>query len=364
VELSKELDALQIATRLGIPPIEVSRSLRRARVLTRVQPWEMHFIVEQTGRMPDRALVTYLGMTTTQLDQIRRRHGIRRGPVTRGICVAGTRWVIEEQLGWPVDDDLPRRISNGEFTSNGLYPLIAFATREKAKDSVARHFSAVAFLVCLAYPGRFKPWQFRHAKTNDYFSGPGGKRNLLDALLWVVDEKLKISRQALPHVLLNSSFLNASTIQRYGLGAHWWREHWSTKGEMLETLARHAGVELPCSSTLRTAEAREKVAAEGLNPRRCAVPGCRTAKDQVEIHHIVPKGTRKLPRRFDVHAPANLIPLCRRHHGIAGQFRARDFDLRSPATLRSQLLAKLDRGPAAAVHQPCQTDDPEPSEER
>lgn len=345
VELHRKHSPAVIANVLGAPPVEVSRALRHARAATEVQPWEIAFIAEKTGAVPDRVIIAFLGMTPSQFDQIRRRHGIRQRPVTLASCIAGTRWLVENWLGLAVDDRLPRLISGEDFTSNGLYPLIEFATREKAKDELARHFSACALLISLAYPGRFKLWQFTHAKTNTYFTGPGGKRNFLDALLWLIHEKLEISREALPFVLRSASFLNRLCLEEYGLGAHWWRRHWLDKQAMLEDVARHAGVRPAGQGALTTAEARVRLAADGVDPTRCAVSGCRLTDEEgkVEVHHVVRRATRNAPRRFDVHAAANLIPLCRHHHGVCDRFRAREFDLRAPATLRAQLLAKLAR---------------------
>jgi hypothetical protein len=80
-----------VAGALGVPLVDVGRALRRARVLTDVQPWEVSFIVERTGSMPDRAIAGYLGMTATQFDQIRRRYGMRRRPPGPEACAAATR---------------------------------------------------------------------------------------------------------------------------------------------------------------------------------------------------------------------------------------------------------------------------------
>jgi hypothetical protein len=160
-------------------------------------------------------------------------------------------------------------------------------------------------------------------------------------MLWIVG-KAGVSREALPLAFWTNGFLNFRLLQDYGLGAHWWKRHWQTKRDMLEALARHAGVE-PAGRPggLTTAQARALLEADGVDPCRCAVPGCSiVGQPEVQAHHIVRRATRLL-RDFDIDDVRNLIPLCRHHHGVADRFRARDFDLTAPTTLRSQLLAKF-----------------------
>lgn len=345
IELYKQHDMPFIASLLGAAPVEVSRTLRKARIVTDVQSFELSFIVGKIGAMPDRAISEHLGLSASQLDQILRRHGIRKKlkaeRLTLEDCIARTRWLVEEHLKLPIDDRLPRVITNTPFTGHGLYPVVAFATANKAKCPTAKHFSACAFLIGQAYPDRFKPWQFRHAKQNQFFSGKHGRRNFLDALLWLTETKMGITREALPYVMGNHSFLNTRTLEDYGLAANWWRELWPSKNEMLEALAKRAGVTLTRHRDQTTARARAQLKAVGIDVAGCSVPGCpNVGSDDIEIHHIVPRATR-VTGRFDLHAVENLVPLCRPHHGIAGRLRPPPSVLRSPADLRPWLIRKL-----------------------
>ncbi|MGG5890691.1 HNH endonuclease signature motif containing protein [Falsiroseomonas sp. HC035] len=345
IALYKRHDVAFIAQLVGDTPVEVCRVLRRERALRDIQACEASFIQERFGVWPDQEIASHLGLSATQLDQFVRRHELVRArrdePLTAETCAAKTRWLVEERLRLLVDVQLPRRIRGQDFLDNHLHAVIAYATREKAKCATGRHFSACAFLVRLAYPDRFKPWQFRHAKTNDYFSGVKGRKRLLDALLPFAVETAG-SLAALPLALRTNGFLNTRCLQDHGLGAHWWRRHWRTKEEMLEALARHAGIEPPGRrGNLTRPRARARLEAASIDTGRCAVPGCLIAgSGEVQFHHIVRKTTRVI-RGFDVHCAENLIPLCRHHHGIADRFRRRDYDISTPATLRTQLLAKL-----------------------
>lgn len=343
IDLYKRHDMPFVASVLGIEPIDVSRILRRARVATDVQPHELSYIVAKVDVMPARAIAEYLGLSPSQLDQILRRHDIRKKAegMTLQRCVASTRWLIETRLKLPVDDRLPRLITNEHFTDNKLNAVVEFATESKVKCPTARHFSACAFLVDQAYPGRFQPWQFRHSKQNQYFVGKAAHRNFLSALMWLIEKKHGVTPEALPYAMSNRSFLSTRTLQDFGLGPNWWRPLWPSKEEMLEALAKHAGV-APAGLGERTvARDRTQLRAAGIDPGCCAVPGCTsTGVRNIEIHHIVRRATR-IVGHFDLRAVENLVPLCRRHHGIAGRIRPAASLLRSPFALRPWLIEKL-----------------------
>ncbi len=108
IELHKQHDMPFIASLLGVAPVEVSRTLRKARIVTDVQSFELSFIVGKIGAMPDRAISEHLGLSASQLDQILRRHGIRKKlkpeRMTLEACIARTCWLIEERLALSIDD--------------------------------------------------------------------------------------------------------------------------------------------------------------------------------------------------------------------------------------------------------------------
>ena len=227
--------------------------------------------------------------------------------------------------------------------------IVEFATGSKAKCSTAKHFSTCAFLVGQAYPERFQPWQFRHSKQNRYFTGKGGRRNFLSALMWLIETRLKVSPKALPIAMNTQNFLNTRTLQDFGLGSHWWRPLWPSKAEMLEALAKHAGVVPAGSVGWTTARGRAQLRAAGIDPGCCAVPGCpNVGAKNITVHHIVQKATRVV-RNFDLHATENLVPLCRHHHGIADGIRPPASLLRTPLKLRPWLIEELSATTAAPV---------------
>jgi hypothetical protein len=79
-ELHKKSDSISmIASVLKATPIDVSRALRRAGVITDVQAHERAYIAEKLPSMPRRAIAEYLGMSETQLEQLIRRSGLGGG---------------------------------------------------------------------------------------------------------------------------------------------------------------------------------------------------------------------------------------------------------------------------------------------
>ena len=277
--------------------------------------------------MPASAIRERLGLTKTQFDQICQK--VLKKPQRRSLtdmtleqAAQKTRWLIEEKLGWPIDDYLPRQITRKHFTDNDLYDCIRFAEINKKADEVFRHFPAVAFLVCHAYPGHYRPFQFRHAKSNQYFRGPGGKTRLIRAIRWIIEEKLMLDIANLDIVAKNKYFLRVADLEFYGIGAIYWREHFANKDELVAEVLRTYQIDEP-RGAVNIARLRETLQEAGIDVTRCACPGCDAGEEAgIEIHHIFPKS-----RRFEcpvfIHSADNLVPLYPNHHSKAAKFNWR-----------------------------------------
>ena len=57
-----------------------------------------------------------------------------------------TKWLIEERLGWAVDDSLPRKLRRQHFVQNRMHAVIKHAEKTKGEDALFRSFSSVAYL--------------------------------------------------------------------------------------------------------------------------------------------------------------------------------------------------------------------------
>jgi len=331
-----------LAERFCLSPIELTSLLRRKGIVTDIQPIELEFISDNIDRMPASEIQDKLALTTTQFSQIvekvlgkKRRKSLSEMSLSE--ATAKAKWLIEEKLQFDVDDFLPRRITNTHFSGNDLYDCIRFAEAEKKKDSLYRHFSAVTFIVCHTYPHKFRPFQFRHAKDNEYFKGIGGKKNLINAARWVIEKKMGHKPESLSVVYKSKYFLRSRDLQFFGIGSHWFRMYFSSRSEFISAILNEYKIVL---SDVRgkTRELREIMTEAGRPPETCEVPGCYFDDEfGLDIHHTVPVSASNQVS-VDINSAANLIALCPNHHRIAAQFNWRDLDLKNPGKWMGEIL--------------------------
>ena len=216
-----------LAEKFSMTTLELTSLLRRKGIVTEIQPSELEYISENIDRMPASEIQKELSLTESQFSQIvekvlgkKRRKSLAE--ISLSEATEKTRWLIEEKLHFDVDDFLLRELANKHFVDNDLYDCIRFAETEKKKDFLYKHFTATAFLVCKAYPYKFQPFQFKHAKTNEYFRG-GGRKNLIKAARWVIEEKMGYRPESLPVIGKNKYFLRSADLQFFGIGRHQFR---------------------------------------------------------------------------------------------------------------------------------------------
>ena len=322
-----------LAKKLSLTPLELTSLLRREGITTDIQPFELEYISENIDRMPASEIQSKLALTTTQFSQVlekvlgrKRRKSLSEMSLSE--ATTKTRWLIEERLHFDVDDFLPREITNTHFVNNDLYDCIRFAETEKKKDFLYRHFTAIAFLVCHAYPHTFRPFQFRHAKENEYFKGPGGRKNLINAARWVIEKKMGHRPESLSVICKNKYFLRSKNLQFFGIGSHWFRIHFSSRDEFVGAILKEYQVVLN-NARGKTRELRGILTKVGRPPENCEVPGCYFDDEfSVDIHHIVPASASN-QISFDINSADNLISLCPNHHRVAGKFNWKRLDLKN-----------------------------------
>lgn len=331
-----------LAERFSISQLELTSLLRRKAIATEIQPAELEYIHENIDRMPASEIKKKLALTTTQFSQIMEKTlGKRRRKPIEDMSMAEvaekTRWLVEEKLHLAVDDFLPRTISNSHFVKNDLYACIRFAENEKRKYPLYKHFPAVTFLVCHAYPHQFRPFQFRHAKANEYFKGRGGRKNLINAARWVIEKKMGYKPESLQAISCNKYFLRSSDLQFYGLGSHWFRNHFSSKDEFVGAILKEYQVALdPTRST--TKKLREILDKAGRPLQDCEVLDCYYDDEfGLDIHHIVPLSASN-QTRLDINDASNLVSLCPNHHRIAEKFAWKELDLKNQDSWRKTFL--------------------------
>lgn len=158
-----------ISLELGIDPIELTAALRKHGLLKEMQPVELGFIVQHLRTMSHAELQGRLSMTTSQFKQIVASYfgsSSEHAHLTLEQALDMTKRLLQK-LALPLNDRLPRTLRVSPFTHHGLGASLELANREKKSDPYFRHFTAIAFLVCKAFPGLFEPFQFANAKTNE-----------------------------------------------------------------------------------------------------------------------------------------------------------------------------------------------------
>jgi hypothetical protein len=330
-----------LAERFSLSHIELTSLLRRKGIATDIQPIELAFIDKNIDRMPASAIQDKLALTTTQFSQIIEMVGKKRrkslSEMSLSEATAKAKWLIEEKLQFGIDDFLPRRINNKHFSRNDLSDCIRFAETEKKKDSLYRYFPAVAFIVCNAYPHKFRPFQFRHAKDNDYFRGAGGKKNLINAARWVIEKKMGYKPESLPVVCKSKYFLRSKDLQFFGIGYHWFRIYFSSQSEFIAAILNEYKILLG-DARGETRQLREILTEAGRPPETCEVPGCYFDDEfGLDIHYTVPVSASNQVS-INVNSATNLIALCPNHHRIANRFAWRGLDFKNPEKWTGEIL--------------------------
>jgi hypothetical protein len=341
----KRVPIVVLAEKYSLTPIQLMGLMRKHGIVTEIQPFELEYISKNLDRMPASEIQSALELTSTQFSQIvekvlGRTRRKRREEMSISDATARTRWLIEEKLGLSINDFLPRKIKTDHFADNDLYDCIRFATSEKAKDSLYRYFPAVAFLVCHAYPQRFRPFQFKHAKRCDYFKGAGGRKNLINAARWVIERKMGHDPESLPVICRSKYFLRNRDLDFFGIGSHWFMQHFSSRKEFIDAILKEYRVVLDPARG-KTRDLREVLTRDDRAPKNCEVPGCYYDDEfGLDIHHIIPVSASSRVK-LDINDAANLIALCPNHHRIAADFDWRKIDLKTPNSWHDSILEFL-----------------------
>ena len=332
-----------LAEKFSMTTLKLTSLLRRKGIATEIQPSELEYISENIDQMPASAIQEKLSLTESQFSQIvekvlgkKRRKSLAE--ISLSEATEKTRWLIEEKLHFDVDDFLPRELAKKHFVDNDLSDCIRFAETEKKKDSLYRHFTAIAFLVCQAYPHTFRPFQFRHAKTNKYFKGPSGEKHLINAARWVIEKKMEHRPESLPVISRSKYFLRSRDLQFFGIGSHQFRIHFSSRDEFVSAILKEYQVVLN-KSRGGTAKLRKILTESDRRPEKCEVLGCYFDDEfGVDIHHIVPRSASNQVR-IDINCIENLIVLCPNHHKMAEKFDWKnDLNLRNCKTWMETIL--------------------------
>jgi hypothetical protein len=295
-----------IAQSLDIPLLDLYKRIRSFDNAFALQIEEINFILENRNTIPRFKLKEMFNLTDSLLSSLRNR-GIKLSD-DRGIdyVIKTTKWLIEKELKLNLDGQLPHKLNDNILRKYklGRSKHISYKIQEDNPEFYA--FPAIFIMVDSAYPNIYKPWQFRHLKSQYWKDKELGKIRLADALRWLVEEKKGISKENIPHLKNLKGFITSRELDYYHLrdasqfqfkSQREWIDY--TYPENRDKVNRE-----------HTKTLRDKLQNANRIFNECEICGF---KDKTEIHHIVPIDTGG---SNDV---TNLICLCSNHHAQAAK---------------------------------------------
>lgn len=292
------------AQSLNMPLLDYYKRTRKLYPAFPLQIEEKNFILENRNTIPKSKLKEMFNLTDSQINRLLRgnifdEHGI-------DFMINSTKWLLEKELKWNLDDELPHKLNLNIFRKNKLSCSEDTAYQIQKDNPEFYPFPAIFIMVDNAYPNIYKPWQFRKVKTEYWKDKELGKIRLADALRWFVEEKQKIPRENIPYLKDLRNFINAKDLGYYHLQEAFRFQFDSQKKWIEYTYPENKGK----INREHTIALREKLKNVNRTFNACEICGF---KDKTEIHHIIPidsGGANDID---------NLICLCSNHHAQAGK---------------------------------------------
>ena len=103
--------------------------------------------------------------------------------------IEATRWLVEEKLKLS-DEELKEELSRKLFIDNGLVGMLQICFNNSPYQAIST-----------SYPNKFKEWEFKKAPRNFWTKEKG-----IEAIRWLVEEKLKLSDEELKEKLSQKVF--------------------------------------------------------------------------------------------------------------------------------------------------------------
>lgn len=295
-----------LAHSLNIPLLELYKRIRSFDHAFRLQIEEIDFILQNRNTIPRSKLKEMFNLTDSLLSSLRTR-GIKLSD-DHGIdyLIKTTKWLIEKELKLGLDDQLPHKLSENIFRTYklGRCRNISYEIQQKHPELYA--FPAIFVMVDNAYPNIYKPWQFRHLKSEYWKDKELGRIRLADALRWLVEEKKGISKENISSLKNLRGFITSKELEYYHLRDAFQFQFHSQKEWIDYTYPENREK----ANREHTRNLREKLKNANRIFNECEICGF---KDKTEIHHIIPVDSGG---NNDVD---NLICLCGNHHAQAGK---------------------------------------------
>lgn len=329
----KKYPISHLAEKCNLNPIDITSRLRRNKLAREVFAVDHIFIGEnlRTRKFNTQEVLEKLYITKTQYQQIvNKKHKktilLNRDNITSNFAINSTKFLIEEKLKLEIDSELPK-ISLSKELINHSNPIYQWAIDKSNKHSTFKYFGAVSYLICLCYPDKFRPFNFRGGSRgytkSDYFSLENdGKVKFIDACIWILSKEISIKyfdlfKKENKDIVLDSFTGFSNTLKRdnlcfYGLNERIKSKLFSNHRELISEVIKHLNVK-KMPDRLSTRQLKEILNKNKISPEECIVNNCAENKN-IEIHHLVPVSKSYLYPEFNYDSFINLVPLCPNHH--------------------------------------------------
>jgi hypothetical protein len=87
----------------------------------------------------------------------------------------------------------------------------------------------------------------------EYFLGKKGRKNLLDAITWVLEKKFKVNLANILILSKNRYFLRTKDLAFYGISPNYYRKIFPTKKELINALIKHVSGEKATNKSMTKA---------------------------------------------------------------------------------------------------------------
>lgn len=303
---------IECAKELGYKYQEIAYILRKEGLLDDVNIYDMNYILNNINNTSVNELGKDIGLTKHQIAHVVNRFKkVKRvksiNEYTEEEIKSKFKFIIEEKIGKPVNDTLAYELNQKQIQNHeGGHALLKWAFREKEKHPIYKYFSPLAYLFHITYPNMFRPYQFNHTKNTRYYFNP---KKYLGELLYIIENKLMISRENISELSKVYGFLNNQQLNFYGL-KNFHLDFFDSKEKMINALLEHINQESKMKYD-PTYKLKEKLEKECISTDSCYCNNCKNT--DIEIHHIHSK-KYGFNVDFNLDEVFNLIPLCKKHH--------------------------------------------------
>ena len=261
---------------------------------------EKEFILQNVDKIPRWKLAEKFDLKPHHFKNLGRATGVS---FPKKDIVGLVKWLVEEELHLPINDDLPLHIKTKILNKNRVSNILHHVYAMQKENKELYNLPAMYVAIDLAYPNIYEPWQFRNLKVAYWKDNDLGKIRLAFALRWFVEQKKGIQSETIKRLKNLRGFVTTKELQFYHLHEAF--------GYQFNSLQEWIDFTYPDDSDHvkreNAAVLKEKLKAKGRVFDKCEICG----HEATHIHHIF------LIAKGGDNETENLICLCPNHHDQA-----------------------------------------------